>query len=143
MDEEQNSKRRENGVKRAGNGGVVPPVEHQFKPGNQAAVGHRNGKGPQLLAGLNRIMCEAEPADKDSRERGIIAAISLYQQAIKGNPMAIRQLWGRLCGPIPTVLQGGDPEKPILIADAKEKLLARINSARTRIGDTGGDSEPE
>ena len=46
MDEEQNSKRRENGVKRAGNGGVVPPVEHQFKPGNQAAVGHRMAKAP-------------------------------------------------------------------------------------------------
>ena len=107
-----------NNPKRESNGSVGncrPPVEHQFKPGNQASKGVSRGKGPQLKAMLERVMRGVEPADPQQRKRVEIAALSLFQQAVKGNGTAIKELWGRLCGPIPNVHEGGDPDRPMRI----------------------------
>ena len=90
-------------------------VPHQFKPGNQASKGVSRGKGPQLKAMLERVMRGVEPADPQQRKRVEIAALSLFQQAVKGNGTAIKELWGRLCGPIPNVHEGGDPDRPMRI----------------------------
>ena len=52
------SKRRKPG---AGNGGIVPPPEHRFAAGNQAAVGHGR---PRKLAELKELILETLAEDQ-------------------------------------------------------------------------------
>ena len=123
--------------------GQVPPVEHRFKPGNQASKGVRTGKGHGIVAEFKRLLNQICDEDPQRRKYKQIAAKALMQQFLKGNGVVVRQMLDRLEGPVPTKLEGGDPDKPILIADAKNRLTSQLNRLAARSAETGGDSEPE
>lgn len=75
--------------RRAGKGGVIPPVEYQFKPGQSGNPGGR----PKLLSGAYRAMlAEVNPRDSEGRTNAEIIAVAARVEALKGDVSAMREI---------------------------------------------------
>jgi hypothetical protein len=90
-----------------------PPVEYRFKKGNQASKGVRAGKGGKIAAAVRKILAGTMADDPEGRKTLEVYAASLVKNAIDGNGTAIREVNARIDGPVPTVHEGGDPDKPV------------------------------
>jgi len=148
----------ETGEQREKVGRGHPPVEHRFKPGNQASKGVRRGKGPQVTAAIKRALQETlktdptakafENGDKLSRKGTDVMARGALINALKGNAAYFKEILARLDGPIPTQIEGGDPDKPIRFTglvsddelDAARRFLRSIGKGCT--GNASGAGEP-
>ena len=109
MAEDNTGKERENGYGK-------PPTEHQFKNGNTASNGVRNGKGPGIVKELKKLMREVVKGDPEGRTGRRFFSQALFKAACKGNGTAIREILDRLEGKVPQpVVLGGPEGGPVVI----------------------------
>jgi hypothetical protein len=89
--------------KRAGRGGVVPPVEHQFKPGHS---GNPKGRPPgkSLTARLRKIL------DREVSGRKIADLLmeEMAKSALKGDFRFMQEIFNRIDGKVPDKVVGDD-----------------------------------
>jgi hypothetical protein len=90
-------KRREP-VAGAGNGGVVPPVEYRFKPGNRAGVGHGR---PRKLKDLQELIIETLAEETGNMTR---AQLMVRTMLIK-SPSDRKTLLEYVFGKVPDVVR--------------------------------------
>ena len=129
-----------------GRGGNAPPKEYQWKPGQ---TGNAGGRPKQVLTDEIRILLpkacplDKKPQDWDDRKQGKwkprtwaqVLALSIMSNTAKGIAAAIHQLYNRLEGKMPLVIQGPEggpipldfdlknlPQKDL---DALEKILEK------------------
>ena len=100
MAEDNTGKERENGYGK-------PPTEHQFKNGNTASNGVRNGKGPGIVKELKKLMREVVKGDPEGRTGRRFFSQALFKAACKGNGTAIREILERLEGKVPDAMDIG------------------------------------
>jgi len=103
-------------------------VENREKNG-QFAKGHSgnlNGRGKgtvNLMSAVKRLLREPCPRDKERRRYADLMAESLCINFIKGNGTVIKELLGRLEGPLAEVLEGtgakGEVILRVLYGDSK------------------------
>lgn len=93
-------------IKGAGRGGVIPPVEHRFKPGRG---GNPSGR-PKGALGLTKLLKQA--LKKRNAGELVIQTLvrAIIEQALNGNDRLIREIWNRLDGKVPDRIVGADGE---------------------------------
>ena len=110
---------------RAGNGGVVPPVEHRFKPGWEGGPGRP--KERPFRDAMRKAL-------KEGRHSLDAVIDDLFTEAAKGNVQAIREVRETLDGQAPQPHAGSDDEPPIkldlsgLSTDAIKRILTDTES---------------
>lgn len=88
---------------------------YQFKPGNQASKGVRNGKGQRIVGILRRLLRAQYPGDPEGRTTAEVLAARLIALAMQGNGVAIRQILDRIDGPVSTVIEGADSPLRVVV----------------------------
>jgi hypothetical protein len=82
------TKRRPASIPGAGKGGIVPPPEHRFKPGNKAAVGHGRPRKMQDLKELilDTLAEEMTVTDADGKRTRLTRAQAMIRAMLIRSP---------------------------------------------------------
>jgi hypothetical protein len=111
--------------KNAGNVGYgKPPTETQFKPGN-SPLGHRKKGSVSIVGLIKKVLEENEGVEAERLARSVI------QNAIEGNPTALKQILDRVDGPVKEVLEVDDVTA-LSDAERASRTLALFDRARER-----------
>ena len=76
------------------NGRPAPPLEKRWKKGVTGNPRGRPRKQDSLTSLLKEEIEKICPADKESRTWGELIVRATLQLALKGNPVALREVWG-------------------------------------------------
>ena len=79
-----------------------------------------------LTSLIKRTLKETCEADPQKRTWAEAFSRSLIANAIKGNGSAIKEILARVDGAIPTVIEGGDKDKPIIVKHAEDPEADRL-----------------
>jgi uncharacterized protein DUF5681 len=74
---------------RAGKGGIIPPVEHQFKPG---ISGNPGGRPRVLSDAYRKMLATVNERDPEGRTNAELAAEAMKIEMLKGEIPALREL---------------------------------------------------
>ncbi len=103
-----------------------------WKPGQSGNPAGRKRGSVSITSAIKRVLSEPLPKDEKRRLVDLFAA-DLVEAARKGNGTAIREILARIDGPIATVHEGGDPDKPIrVVTDAKQRLTSLLAGIAAR-----------
>jgi hypothetical protein len=139
-------------IKGAGNGGVIPPVEHRFKKGVCYNPGGRP-KGLSMTKELYKIL--KEDVDYKGKKIKMIELLvrAATSRAVKKSDLLTLQMWNRVDGPVQQEIEEEKKETMLEIFsddDTKniaEKLVARIcqrSVKRKRVAsDSNGDAREQ
>src|SRR5689334_8094477 len=81
-------------------GRPLPPVETRWKKGVSGNPRGRPKKEESLTSLLKAELEKICPADKEGRSWRELIVRSTLQQAMKGSPVAVREIWDRSDGPV-------------------------------------------
>ena len=143
----------ETNTRKNGNGNLRPPwpkgkcPNPKGRPRGSVSIVH-------LIRRVLKEPCDVKGAN--GRTWAEVLGRSLIANAIKGNGTAIKQLLDRLEGPVPTVHEGGDKDKPIRVSnadidrlinnpeavEAADRLLDLLGRGKADPGGSGMDREP-
>jgi hypothetical protein len=94
----------------------LPPVEKQWKKGVSGNPRGRPRKQDSLTTLLKDEVEKSCPADKEHRTWGELIVRATLQQAMKGNPAALREVWDRLEGKLKQSLEhSGTDDGPVVL----------------------------
>ena len=101
-------------------------------PGTSGNTLGRKKGSISITSAIKRVLREIIAEDPDGKHtRAEELARVIIDLAATGNTQALKELFSRVDGVLPTVLEGGDPTKPVMpvmvVADARKLLLERIN----------------
>lgn len=99
---------------------------YQFKPGNKASQGVRRGKGQRLVGILRRLLRSKYPGDPQQRTVAEVLVARLIVLAMQGNSMAIKQIFDRIDGPVPTTIDGADGPIRLVVEYVDQESLPVI-----------------
>jgi hypothetical protein len=106
-----NGQAKKTGIKRrsgAGKGGIVPPVEHQFKNGNPGGPGRPQGS-IDIWARIRReLMALETEGEGKGKERADLIALQFVKDAMNGRWQQVQELINREEGKIPDRLANAD-----------------------------------
>jgi len=83
----------------------LPPVERRWKKGVSGNPKGRPKKQESLTSLLKEEIDTICPADKENRTWGDLVVRATLQLALKGNPVALREVWDRLDGKLKQSLE--------------------------------------
>jgi len=102
-----------------------------WKPGES---GNPKGRGKgrvNLTTAIKRILLEVDPNDPERRTRADELARAIIDLAAKGNGPAIREVFARIDGPIPTVVESGPKELQLLRVIGLTATTETVKAAKT------------
>ena len=94
-----------------------------WTPGTSGNPRGRRRGSVNITSAMKRVLREVVAEHPEKRTRAEELARALIDLAATGNTQAIKEILARVDGPVPTVLEGGDPEKPLSVVflPAKEE----------------------
>jgi hypothetical protein len=103
---------------------ATPPEGKRFSSTYQP----EKRKGPSITTEISRQLREVDPAT--GREMLVSFVTALLENACRGSHAAIREILGRIDGPLPQKIEGLEPQRPIInfvskIPDEDDSLRER------------------
>jgi len=105
----------------------------QWKPGQSGNPAGRPPKEASLTSLLKEVIWEICPKDKEGRTWRELQVLALLTLAMKGNSVAIREIWSRLEGNVEQTLDINQNVK-VSVEKAAEHLMDELGRISSRQG---------
>jgi hypothetical protein len=121
--------------RRSGRGGIAPPAEHQFRPGQS---GNPNGR-PKTRTLTELIRVELDRAEKGGKTLAQVIAEVFVDRAAAGHFVFAKEVIDRVDGKVPERYEDITPGRD----DDDARLTVLTDTLRKRGGKAGANGHPQ